>query len=435
MNKGRRMASDVLESQRSVNERWRLPVGLEEMLPDDAARLESLRRAVLDRFAKSGYALVVPPLAEFLDSLLIGAGEALDLQTFRLTDQLSGRSLGLRADITPQVARIDAHRLCREPVDAVRIRRLCYAGHVLRCRADEWSGARNPLQVGAELFGVDHVEADLEVLQLMVETLQLAGLVDYAIDLGHVGVFRALSEVASLDPASSAALFDAMQRKSRPDIAMMLDGPLASLDPSLKVWMTALPGLHGGVEVLADAETLLESQPLDAATDEVIRAALTRLRDVSRGLDAQAVSLRLHFDLAELRGYSYHTGLVFAAFVPGSGQAIARGGRYDGIGAAYGHARPATGFSTDLMTLLRGRSAGDLRANEPVVVFSPQSCSPDFRSALNAEVSRLRAQGRTVIADLGPELDLPHGTHVQRLVARESSDGFAVRWVLESVSD
>jgi len=320
--------------------RWLLPDGLEEALPAAARRLETLRRAILDQFDVWGYDLVMPPMAEYLDSLLTGTGRELDLQTFKLTDQLTGKLMGVRADLTPQVARIDAHRL-RDPGTT----RLCYVGTVLRTRADEWSGSRSPLQAGAELFGHDGLDSDVEIIRLMLATLDLCGVQRPSIDLGHVDIFRSLARVAGLDGSRERLFFDLLQRKAVPEIEETLAE--WQLDPELAQPLRILVDLNGGPDVLAEARSRLAGapQPVQAALDH-LGAVVDRLREALPDLD-------VHIDLGELRGYSYHTGLVFAAFVPGSGQEIARGGRYNEIGRVFGRARAATGFSTDLKPLLR----------------------------------------------------------------------------------
>ncbi|MCA1789726.1 MAG: ATP phosphoribosyltransferase regulatory subunit [Thioalkalivibrio sp.] len=320
--------------------RWLLPDGLEEALPVAARRLEALRRAILDQFDVWGYDLVIPPMAEYLDSLLTGAGRELDLQTFKFTDQLTGKLMGLRADLTPQVARIDAHRLREEGTS-----RLCYVGSVLRTRADEWSGSRSPLQAGAELFGHDGLDSDVETIRLMLATLDRCGVRGASIDLGHVDIYRSLARMADFDRGREEVFFDLLQRKAIPEI----DETLAAwqLDAEVAQLLRALVDLNGGPEVLVEARGMLAAAPVQ------VTSALDHLAAVVERLQAVHPDLDVHVDLGELRGYSYHTGLVFAAFVPGSGQEIARGGRYNEIGRVFGRARAATGFSTDLRLLLR----------------------------------------------------------------------------------
>ncbi len=319
--------------------RWLLPDGIDEVLPPQAERLEHLRRRLLDLYSRWGFELVMPPFIEYTESLLTGTGNDLDLQTFKITDQLTGRLMGVRADITPQAARIDAHRLQREtPV------RLCYLGTVLRTRADGFAGSRSPLQVGAELFGHAGIESDIEILALMIETLEVTGITDIHLDLGHVGIFRHLARQAQLDGSQETLLFEALQRKARPEIEEFLR--LTHLPAPMRRLLSALPELNGGAEVLDLAATQL------AAAQPEVHAALNDLRAIVAALDRLAPQVTVHIDLAELRGYRYQTGAVFAAFIATHGREIARGGRYDDIGKIFGRARPATGFSADLKTLI-----------------------------------------------------------------------------------
>ena len=361
--------------------RWMLPAGFEETLPPRAATLETLRRDLIDLLACWGYELVVTPFIEYVDTLQIGAGQDLDLRTFKLIDQLSGRLLGVRADMTPQVARIDAHHLrTANPV------RLCYLGTVLHALPDGRSGSRSPIQVGAELFGHDGVESDCEVLQLMLETLATAGVENLHLDIGHVGIYRVLAACANLGSEREAMLHEALQRKAHDDVAALLAE--FAVAPAVADMLAALGELNGGVEVLQ-----LARERLSGAGDEVM-AHLDRLTALSAMVRKRNPDVPLHFDLAELRGYRYHTGVVFAALVPGHGQEVARGGRYDSIGREFGEARPATGFSADLKTLaeLGGQPPAALRPG----VYAPWSDEPGF----DAEVRRLRAAGERVVYGL-----------------------------------
>ena len=362
-----------------IQDRWLLPQGIEEILPPCAAHLETLRRQILDLYASWGYELIIPPLIEFLESLLSGVGDDLDLQTFKFTDQLSGRMLGVRADMTTQVARIDAHCLQRdEPV------RLCYMEPVLRTRADGFGGSRSPYQAGVELYGHSGSASDLEVLLLMLETLRVAGVRDVHVDLGHVAIFRSLVQQAQLDTAQERRLFDALQRKALPEI----DAQLAAFPEAVRTPLRALASLHGGVEVLEQAATLLPTQCPELA------AALHTLDAIATALAAHHPSLPLHIDLAELRGYHYHTGLVFSAYVAAQGSAVAQGGRYDEIGQVFGRARPATGFSTDVANLLRLGAPLHL----PTAAIYAPPLSND--TALEEKVSALRHHGERVIRAL-----------------------------------
>ena len=312
---------------------WLLPEYIEDILPAEAGRIERLRRAILDLFAVHGYELVMPPLLEYVESLLTGTGHDLDLQTFKLVDQLSGRTLGLRADITPQVARIDAHLLNRTGVT-----RLCYAGNVVHTLPNGTNRTREPLQIGAELYGHAGIESDVEIQRLMMRALELGGLKDAYLDIGHVAIFRSLVKRAGIEGELEAELFRAMQGKDLPQLRSLT----AKLPRATREAFVALPELYGGSEVLAEA-----ARRLPAAPD--IRRALRDLKALSDAL-TDVARIRC-FDLAELRGYHYHSGVVFAAYAEGEAYALALGGRYDEVGKAFGRARPATGVSIDLRSL------------------------------------------------------------------------------------
>jgi ATP phosphoribosyltransferase regulatory subunit len=360
--------------------RWLLPEGIEEVLPQQARQLEVMRRGLLDLFESWGYELVMPPFIEYIDSLLTGTGNDLDLQTFKLTDQLTGRMMGVRADMTPQVARIDAHHL-----KSTSPTRLCYLGTVLHTRPDGFAGSRSLLQVGAELFGHAGIESDVEVLSLMVETLKQVGIEDLYLDLGHVGVYRGLVDQAGLDAEQEAILFDALQRKAKPEISELLND--WSLPKAVAQMLTKLTDLNGNESVLADARNALKK------ANKPVQQALDNLQQIATLLQQRLPDLKLHYDLAELRGYHYHTGVVFAAYVPSRGQAIAQGGRYDGIGRAFGLSRPATGFSTDLRILaVLTQQSNDLSAG----ILAPADGDAELRAA----VKELRAAGERVIIEL-----------------------------------
>ncbi len=370
----------------SLEDRWLLPEGIDEVLPPHARQLESLRRAILDLFQSWGYELVIPPLIEYLESLLTGMGRDLELQTFKITDQLTGRLMGIRADMTPQVARIDAHYLKREVPT-----RLCYLGPILHTLPNGFGGSRNPFQIGAELYGHAGLESDIEVLSLMLESLKLAEIPSLWVDMGHVGIFRGLAQATGLSPEQEGLLFDGLQRKALPEIAACLKE--WRVGKPLRDMLIALVDLNGDASMLEVARRRLSS----AAPS--VRQALEELGSIARFVQAQAV--HFHFDLADLRGYHYHTGVMFAAYIPGHGQALARGGRYDAIGEVFGHARPATGFSTDLKTLIR------LQPEKAVAesgIYAPWPEDP----LLAAEIERLRREGNRVICALpgqrgGPE--------------------------------
>jgi ATP phosphoribosyltransferase regulatory subunit len=361
---------------------WLLPDGIEEILPEDAKHLENLRRTLLDMFACWGYELVIPPFIDYLDSLLTGSGHDLELQTFKLTDQISGEMLGVRADMTPQVARIDAHNLKHEwPT------RLCYVGTILHTRGDPLEKTRSPMQIGAELYGHAGKESDVEVICLMLEMLAMAGLQNVHLDLGHVGIYRALSEQAGLTKMQESELFDVLQRKARPELQDLLAE--YTIDSDLKTMLMKLPELNGGKETINKAH-----QMLSTANDEV-KQALADLEAIAEKLAVNFPSLPISFDLAELRGYHYHTGVVFAAFVPSIGREIARGGRYDNIGAVFGRARPATGFSADLKTL-SSLSKDSCQKEQCPLIFAPHR--DDW--TLTEKIRDLRAQQQAVIQQL-----------------------------------
>jgi ATP phosphoribosyltransferase regulatory subunit len=314
--------------------KWVLPDYIEDILPSEAMQIEGLRRRILDLFFERKYELVMPPLLEYTDSLLTGTGHDLELRTFKVVDQLSGRMMGVRADITPQVARIDAHLLNRKGVT-----RLCYCGSVLHTRPAGPAATREPIQIGAELYGDAGVEADLEILQLLCEALELAGARNARVDIGHVSVFRSIAHAAEVGAELEGQLFEALQKKDLPALKELT----GKMNPQTREALLALPELYGGAEVLELAEKKLPMLP------ELTRALRT-LRKL-----AETCRLPAGFDLAELRGYHYHTGVVFDAYCDGgvgaASQPIARGGRYDEVGKAFGRARPATGFSIDLRSL------------------------------------------------------------------------------------
>ena len=317
---------------------WLLPEGVEETLPPGGWVLEDIRRRLLDEFRRRGYELILPPLVEHADALLSGVGSDLDLQTFRLTDQLSGRQLAVRADITPQAARIDARHLA-----AGGVARVCYLGTVMRTRPDVPGGARCYRQLGAELFGDDSVQADAEVVSVMLTMLKLCELDDVHLDLGHVGVFRALAGELGLQAADEQALFDLLQLKAVGDLSAWCSGQ--GLTGEQCEDLLALCTLHGGVEVLEKARSRF-------ARHEAVMHAVSTLQTLCNELKTQGWNQPIHLDFAELHGYRYHTGVMFAAYRPGEGRELARGGRYNGVGVNFGADRPATGFSADLNRLV-----------------------------------------------------------------------------------
>ncbi|MEO8343860.1 MAG: ATP phosphoribosyltransferase regulatory subunit [Gallionella sp.] len=369
---------------------WLLPEYIEDMLPEEAWCVEGMRAQFLGLLRKSGYQLVAPPLLEYAESLLIDGSEDMSLRTFKLIDQLSGRTLALRADITPQVARIDAHLLNRQGV-----MRLCYAGSVLHTQPMGLTRTRELLQIGAELYGHGGLESDLEIQQLMLQSLTLLGIKDVHLDLGHVGVFRALVNHARLEKSLENELFAALQSKDNATLQILTQSRDGSkpMDAALRNAMLVLPTLYGNcAEVLAKARKLLPDYP-------EINAALDDLQNISGKLQPLVSSVGI--DLADLRGYHYHSGMVFAAYHTGSHDAIALGGRYDDLGKSFGRARAATGFSMDLRQLYRLL---------PPQAASSGICAPHYEkllsghpldaAALRDKITQLRAAGETVVVDL-----------------------------------
>ena len=369
----------------SRKDRWLLPEGMDELVPPESLRVERLRRALLDLFARWGYEIVTPPFIEYLESLLTGTGEDLDLHTFKLTDRMTGRMMGIRADMTPQVARIDAHRL-RRPGPA----RLCYVGTVLHTLPESISGGRSPIQIGAELYGHTGFESDCEIVCLMLEALAEAAIGSVHLDMGHVGVFRALARRAALLPERETALHEVLQRKATAEARELLD--TWGVDPRYAESLVALADLDGDPAVLERARRTL------AGAGAEVEHALGHLCELVNLVRARHPGVEVHVNLAELRGYRYHTGFVFAAFVPGYGQEVARGGRYDEIGSVFGRARPATGFSTELKTLVTLQASGGEGADDDVV-SAPWSDDPD----LLASIRSLRSRGARVVQRLPGE--------------------------------
>lgn len=381
-----------------MKNRWLLPEGISDLLPDAAQDLEGLRRALLDTYRRHGFELVLPPLVEYLDSLLIGSGGDLDLKTFKLVDQLSGQSLGVRADITPQVSRIDAHLLQQRDIN-----RLCYAASVLRTRPSGQEGSREPIQIGAEVYGHAGIEADIEVIDLLLQSLALAELGPVRLDINHLGLASLL--LAELEGVDEEAVLQLLQARDLPSLRELL-APW-SQQPAAAA-LLALPECFGPAEsAMARARTVLAPWPQATPHLDALDAVLGSLR-----LARHAGQVSLAIDLADVQGFRYHTGLGFAAYVEGHARAVGRGGRYDGIGAAFGRARPATGFSLDLRELVELRRD---RHTPPAIIVAPWSDDP----ALLAFIDTLRAQGETV-------LQLLPGQDAQRLagVSADRTIGF-----------
>jgi ATP phosphoribosyltransferase regulatory subunit len=357
--------------------RWLLPDGVDEILPPRANQLETLRRDILDLYRSRGYDLVKTSLIEFLDSLLIVPSHELQLSTFKIVDQLSGRSMGVRADISSQAARIDAHVLQQEGPT-----RLCYADSVLLTRPKGQLGSRSPQLIGAELYGHSGPDSDVEVISLMLKTLEIAGIREPLLALGHSSITRTLLKVAALDADTTEKLFTALQNKATADISQIL--ARTNLSASLRECLARLPTLHGDIKVVREAAALFKK------VDAQLAVALEQLLTIATGVKRAFPDQELYFDLCELRGYDYHTGVIFSAYVGGHGEAIANGGRYDGLGAVFGRARAATGFDADLKTLLNFSSR---EFAVPGKVFAPAGTD----AALLQAIERLRGEGRRVV--------------------------------------
>ena len=380
---------------------WLLPEYIADALPNEAARIERLRRAMLDLFRVHGYELVMPPMLQNLDSLLTGSGSDLTLRTFKLVDQLSGRTLGVRADMTPQVARIDAHLLNRQGVT-----RLCYCDSVLHTLPASQASSREPIQIGVELYGYSGIEADLEAIRLLAAALKSAGTPASRIDIGHVGVFRALVRGANLDAETEATVLHLLQIKDIPG----LRDCCAHLDDPYRFALMRLPELFGGAEMLDIA-----ANELPVLTE--ITSALVTLRQLKSAMP----ELPLSFDLADMRGYDYHNGIVFSAYFPGFPGAIAQGGRYDGVGEAFGRARPATGFSLDLREVARLSE----KCRPSCAILAPYAANS---VQLTERIAELRAEGRVVVELLPGESRCEGPVCDQKLVEQDG------QWIIQAIN-
>lgn len=388
--------------------RWLLPDGVDEILPPRAWQLETLRREILQLYYSWGYELIKTPLIEFLESLLLAPSHELELSTFKMVDQLSGRSMGIRADISSQAARIDAHVL-QQDIPA----RYCYADSVLKTRPQGPLGSRSPQLIGAELYGHSGIASDIEVISLMLNTLQTAGIEHPLLALGHSRIVRCILDKAQLDSDVHGRLFSALQNKATADINQILSE--ATLDTVLAGQLRTLPTLHGDIGVIAQARSLFGN------TDPVLLAALDELQAIASAITARYPGQALYFDLCELRGYDYHTGVIFSAYVSEHGEAIANGGRYDNIGLAFGRSRAATGFDADLKTLLK---LG--RRNYPVKprIFAPAVEDP----SLQEQIAALRAAGDCVLQALAGQQEDAATMGCNRQLVQESG-----RWVVKDL--
>lgn len=382
--------------------RWVLPDYIQDALPSEALRLDALRRTLLQTFHTHGYQLVMPPLLEYLDSLTTGAGQDLRLRTFKLVDQLSGRTMGIRADMTPQVTRINAHLLNRRGVS-----RLCYCGSVLHTLPSTLTATREPIQLGAELYGHNGIEADTEILRLMALTLQTADIPATRIDISHIGLFHALTHRAGTTAEQAERLFCRLQGKDLPE----LNGLVQGLPHELRDAFLSLPELYGEADILEEAAARLPDYP-------EIRSALDELRSLASTL----ADLPVSFDLSDLRGYHYHSGIMFAAYGGNSPNAVALGGRYDHVSQAFGRNQPAVGFSLDLRELARLRPTPPLTGS----ILAPLS----HNSTLAETIQTLRQQGEVVTIALPGHEGTWHETGCDRqLITRNG------QWVVEPLQE
>ena len=353
---------------------WLLPEYIEDVLPAEAARIECLRRTLLDLFRVHGYQYVIPPMLEYMESLITGVGHDLDLATFKVVDQLTGRLMGVRADMTPQVARIDAHLLNHQGIT-----RLCYAGSVLRTKPDGLALTREPLQLGAELYGHAGVASDIEIQRLLIKALQAIGISQLHIDFSHVNIFGSLIEASAIPAQFEQDLYVALQSKDQSSLTVLSQ----HLDKTTREALLRLTELNGDKAILLKAAKLLPAIP-------AIQEALASLTQVSNALNDLDVTVS--FDLSELRGYHYHSGIVFATYAQGYKGPLALGGRYDEVGQAFGRARPATGFSLDLRGLVTAMSP----AKSAMAIFAPANDD----QTLSAKIDNLRAEGHIIIQEL-----------------------------------
>lgn len=386
---------------------WLLPEYVEDILPEEAMHIETMRRRVVDFLLVHGYQLVNPPLLEYVESLLSGSGSDMELHMFKVIDQLSGRMMGLRADMTPQVARIDAHLLNCEGVT-----RLCYASSVLHTVPSGLTRTREPLQIGAELFGHAGLESDIEIQRLMLECLSISGINQIHLDLGHVAVFRGLIKTAAIPTELETELYSILQAKDIAALKALCSDLNKYVDEKTKQALMLLPELYGDKKILAQASRFLPDHP-------EIKMALMALEAVEKEL--KSVVNTIAFDLADLRGYHYHSGMVFAAYAKGCSNAIALGGRYDEIGKAFGRSRPATGFSADLRELAR--------------LIKPEPCAKGIMApfeknnqVLEDKIKKLRQAGEIVIVELPGQQSDKYASNCDRELVLQRGD-----WVIREL--
>lgn len=382
---------------------WLLPEHIADVLPSEARKIEELRRLMLDNFRRYGYELVMPPLLEYVESLMTGAGQDVELRTFKLVDQISGRMLGLRADMTTQVARIDAHLLNRHSVT-----RLCYAGSVLHTRPSGLHTTREPLQIGAEIYGHAGLEADAEIQELALASLALANFTDVRLDLSHVGVLRAIVAECPQASKDEAALSALLRCKDVPGLEVLT----ANYSPVVRDALRALPNLYGDVDVLKRAREVLPDVP-------GVAKALAELAALAGSAIGRA---EVAIDLADLRGYQYESGAMFALYVPGLPNAVARGGRYDHVGEAFGRARPATGFSMDLRELARLLPTAERKHS----IRAPWGNAPELKD----KIAELRKAGEVVIQSLPGHSEEQDEFECDRALVLDDSGS---NWILKNL--
>ena len=380
------------------NNKWLLPDGVEELLPDQAQHVEQFRRRVLDVFKLNGYQLVQPPLLEFIDSLLTGAGHDLDLLTFKVTDQQTGRMMGIRADMTPQLSRIDAHVL-----NQTGPTRLCYAGPVLQTAHRSGFHSREPIQIGAELFGCSNLTADVEIIRLCAEVLQSLEVSKLRFDLGHVGIFNALVNQAQLDDTQTDQLLNICQQKSWPDMSSFIQENAIHSDMG-QIFMGLLDLEGPPKDVFSKAWNLFKD------TNNNVQNQLKQFHDLVNLISQYLPELNLSVDFLELRGINYHTGAVFSVYCDAYANAIAKGGRYDDVGRAFGRARQATGFSADLRQAM---NFSDYKSNNTQgIVYAPFDIDPSLKQV----ISELKNKGETVVIEFENE---GYSNNARRLVKHD----------------
>ncbi|WP_190247525.1 ATP phosphoribosyltransferase regulatory subunit [Candidatus Methylopumilus universalis] len=380
---------------------WTLPDYVEDMLPDEAVYLESLRRSILDLYQTHGYLYVIPPMLEYIESLN-GNGQDMDLDTFKVVDQLTGRLMGVRADITPQVARIDAHLIQNDEVT-----RLSYAGSVLRTKPASFLQSREPFQIGAELYGFKGIEADLEIQTLLIKTLSTIGIQNPVIDFNHLDIFTSLIASSNMERDQLDLLYQAMQKKDKSEVI----GLTKSLDKKNRDALIELVSLYGDVNVLEEAEKLLPQ-------DQAIKSALQFLNQLDQALKNNQI--KVSYDLSDIRGYQYHNGLVFSVYADQCYSPIALGGRYDNIGAPFGRNRPATGFTMDLKNIVTLFPNG----KKAKAILAPQGSERDLQNAIES----LRQQGETVAIDLFGDMNAKQN-NCDRILMHDANKAWKVKTV------